>query len=139
MNPAQLIKAQAMQIGNMAKQMSAKQYSNSTYYKQFDCGDIFAGLSLETTAENADSLRSMPGVMNVWQMRSVPLNRPKRTKKVVPQALKDGYTMHHWTGVDKLHAAGIRGQGVKVAVIDTGIDYTHEAVCASFARSGSNN
>lgn len=108
--------------------MMAKQYSNSTYYKQFDCSDIFSGISLETSTENADSLRSMPGVVNVWPMRSVPLSRVERKKRVIPQILKDGYTMHHWTGVDKLHAAGIRGEGVKIAVIDTGIDYTHNAV-----------
>lgn len=38
--------------------------------------------------------------------------------------------MHQWTGVDKLHAAGIRGKGATVAIIDTGIDYTHKAVSA---------
>lgn len=117
-----------MQIGSIAKQIVANEYSNSTYYKQFDCSDIFSGISLETAQENVDSLRLMPGVVNVWPMRSVPMSRPERKKRVIPQTLKDGYTMHHWTGVDKLHAAGIRGEGVKIAVIDTGIDYTHDAV-----------
>lgn len=28
-------------------------------------------------------------------------------------------------GADKVHALGIRGQGMKVGIIDTGIDYTH--------------
>lgn len=32
------------------------------------------------------------------------------------------------TGVDKLHAAGILGKGVTVAVVDTGVDYMHRAV-----------
>jgi hypothetical protein len=118
-----------VQIGSIAKQIVANEYSNTTYYKQFDCSDIFAGISWETAQENVDSLRSMPGVVNVWPMRSVPMSRPERKKRVVPQALEDGYTMHHWTGVDRLHAAGIRGEGVKIAVIDTGIDYTHDAVC----------
>lgn len=108
--------------------MVGKAYSNTTYYKQFDCSDVFSGISIETSTENADSLRAMPGVVNVWPMRSVPLARVERKSRVIPQALKDGYTMHHWTGVDKLHAAGIRGEGVKIAVIDTGIDYTHRAV-----------
>ena len=38
------------------------------------------------------------------------------------------YSMHQWTGVDVLHKQGIRGKGAVVAVVDTGIDYTHEAV-----------
>jgi len=36
------------------------------------------------------------------------------------------------TGVDKLHAAGIRGEGVVVAVADTGVDYTHPALGGGF-------
>lgn len=38
------------------------------------------------------------------------------------------YSVHHWTGVDKLHEAGMRGKGTKVAVVDTGVDYSHRAV-----------
>lgn len=30
-----------------------------------------------------------------------------------------------WIGAENLHAKNIRGQGVKVGIIDTGIDYTH--------------
>ncbi|EOO01181.1 putative minor extracellular protease vpr protein [Phaeoacremonium minimum UCRPA7] len=32
------------------------------------------------------------------------------------------------TGVDKLHAAGILGKGAKVAIVDTGVYYTHPAL-----------
>ncbi len=32
------------------------------------------------------------------------------------------------TGVDKLHAEGRFGAGVKIGVIDTGIDYKHPAL-----------
>lgn len=38
------------------------------------------------------------------------------------------YSVHGMTGVDKLHAEGIYGKGVKIAVIDTGVDYNHPAV-----------
>ena len=39
---------------------------------------------------------------------------------------------HHLTGVDKLHEAGIRGRGVKIAIIDTGINYKHKALGRCF-------
>lgn len=39
------------------------------------------------------------------------------------------YSVHGMTGVDKLHAAGIYGKGTVVAIIDTGVEYTHPAVC----------
>lgn len=39
---------------------------------------------------------------------------------------------HAMTGVDKLHAEGITGQGTKVAIIDTGIDAYHPALGGGF-------
>lgn len=71
----------------------------------------------------------MEGVTNVWPMKSVPLAKPmKPSAKVDIKANALNYSMHQWTGVNKLHRAGVRGKGAKVAIIDTGIDYTHKAV-----------
>ena len=44
----------------------------------------------------------------------------------------DTFTPHLMTQVDKFRAAGIRGKGVKVAIIDTGIDYLHPALGGCF-------
>ncbi|KAG6089177.1 hypothetical protein E4U30_008419 [Claviceps sp. LM220 group G6] len=41
---------------------------------------------------------------------------------------KDKVAPHIMTQVDKLRAKGITGKGVKIAVIDTGIDWTHPAL-----------
>ncbi|KKA27995.1 hypothetical protein TD95_003301 [Thielaviopsis punctulata] len=40
--------------------------------------------------------------------------------------------LHKVTGVDKVHAKGIYGKGVKLAVIDTGVDYLHPALGGCF-------
>ncbi|KAK7757608.1 hypothetical protein SLS62_000623 [Diatrype stigma] len=39
---------------------------------------------------------------------------------------------HSMTSVDRLHQAGIRGKGVRVAVIDTGVDWRHPALGGCF-------
>ncbi len=36
------------------------------------------------------------------------------------------------TGVDKAHAAGIKGKGIKIGIIDTGVDYRHPSLGACF-------
>jgi subtilisin family serine protease len=36
------------------------------------------------------------------------------------------------TGVDKLHTEGLKGDGVLVGIIDTGIDYNHPALGGCF-------
>lgn len=38
------------------------------------------------------------------------------------------YSYHAMTGVEKLHKAGITGKDATVAVIDTGVNYTHPAL-----------
>lgn len=35
----------------------------------------------------------------------------------------DNFSPHKMTGVDKMHKAGYLGKGVRIAVVDTGVDY----------------
>lgn len=44
----------------------------------------------------------------------------------------DTFSPHVMTGVDKLRAEGFLGDGIKVAIVDTGIDYTHPALGGCF-------
>ncbi|KAM3454105.1 hypothetical protein NHJ6243_008967 [Beauveria neobassiana] len=41
---------------------------------------------------------------------------------------------HVMTQVDKLHAAGFTGSGIKIAIIDTGVNYTHSALGGCFGK-----
>lgn len=78
--------------------------------------------------ENVDTLRALEGVTNVWPMKAVPMAPVIKKSQIAPNVKLNNYSMHQWTGVNKLHAAGIRGKGATVAVIDTGIDYSHKDV-----------
>ena len=42
------------------------------------------------------------------------------------------YVPHMMSGVDKLHVEGFIGAGIKVGIIDTGIDYHHPALGGCF-------
>jgi subtilisin family serine protease len=89
---------------------------------------VFSGLTIESKTDNVDSLLSIEGVVNVWPLRSVPMAPLAKRRKLSGNMKHPNTSAHHWTGVNKLHKAGIRGKGATVAVIDTGIDYTHKAV-----------
>lgn len=112
----------------MARLFAAPSSRNSTYFRQFDCGDVFHGLVVETEIDNVDTLSKFRGVMNVWPMKTVPMSSAIQRVKTASEPKYHNYSMHQWTGVDQLHAQGIRGKGATIAIIDTGVDYTHEAV-----------
>ncbi|CAF1152580.1 unnamed protein product [Rotaria sordida] len=42
------------------------------------------------------------------------------------------YAPHVMSGVDKLHAQGYKGEGISIAIIDTGVDYRHPALGGGF-------
>ncbi|KAH7363774.1 peptidase S8/S53 domain-containing protein [Rhexocercosporidium sp. MPI-PUGE-AT-0058] len=44
----------------------------------------------------------------------------------------DPSTAHKMSEVDKVHALGIKGAGVKIAIIDSGIDYRHPSLGGGF-------
>lgn len=120
---------QGLSASSVAEKFNGDPSTNLRYSKEFDCSDIFSGLVLETDSGNADSLRAMPGVANVWPMESILMApMPEQTPESL-QKRTANYTAHRLTGVDRLHAEGIRGKGATVAIIDSGIDYTHRAVC----------
>ncbi|KAI0163766.1 subtilase [Pestalotiopsis sp. NC0098] len=43
-------------------------------------------------------------------------------------AAASNYSVHGLTGVEQLHAAGIIGEGATVAIVDSGVQYTHPAL-----------
>ncbi|KAF9388262.1 hypothetical protein CPB97_001340 [Podila verticillata] len=101
--------------------------------------DLMNGLSIELEGVTTGKLpkvleriRALPGVIKVSPLIS--MNQPKTIVHdmgdfsalgVAPQLS----TAHEQTGVlDARNKLGLTGHGVKVGIIDTGVDYTHEAL-----------
>ena len=93
--------------------------------------DIFSGVAVESEDENIDTLESIEPVSRAWQSKRIKLAPGAPSKSFSEEATAFNYSIHHMTGVDKLHAAGILGKGAKVAIVDTGVYYTHPAVSLS--------
>ncbi|KAH7310745.1 peptidase [Stachybotrys elegans] len=102
--------------------------------------------------DDVDKLRTLPGVENVFPVEQLMVNRPATTETTTQEAPSvrkraaplshatpsreeiDWNTPHSVTGVDRLHAQGIFGEGVRVAILDTGIDYLHPALGGCFGQ-----
>lgn len=88
--------------------------------------DIFRGCAIKAADDTLDSIQEKDVVSTAWQSRKLFLGDPN-VRRFGELELAN-YSNHHMTGVDKLHAAGIKGKGAKVGVIDTGINYNHKAL-----------
>ncbi|KAI0684940.1 subtilisin-like protease [Cytidiella melzeri] len=98
--------------------------------KEFNLPGIFVGAAVTLTdASQRAEISSIPGVQAIRPVISVPAPRPLNVRVVTgpsdPAIPVDTESTHVITGVDKLHALNIIGSGIKVGIIDTGIDYTH--------------
>ncbi|KAI0392210.1 subtilisin-like protein [Xylariaceae sp. FL0594] len=110
---------------------------------------LFKGASIQfhdvgSAEDEAAKIANLTSVKRVWQNRVYHLPRDDvvwtgKSKdanaahaNVKRQAKSDTFTPHLMTQVDKLRAKGITGKGIKIGVIDTGIDYTHPALGGCF-------
>ncbi|KAJ6594234.1 subtilisin-like protease [Mycena capillaripes] len=103
--------------------------------KEYDAPGIFVGAALTlTNTQDVANILSTDGVLAIRPIRSFPRPVPVSSKVVSPgdAGLPDSESTHITTGVDKLHARGITGKGIKIGILDTGIDYTHPFLGGGF-------
>ncbi|KAF9979453.1 hypothetical protein BGZ65_006548, partial [Modicella reniformis] len=97
---------------------------------------VFNGASLSIfSGHDGEALSKMNGIKHVWPVVLVKL--PKEWKSNKKPTDPEVVSLHTMTGVDKVHKKyKLTGKGIKIGVIDTGIDYTHPAFAASGAKVG---
>ncbi|KAJ5063596.1 peptidase S8/S53 domain-containing protein [Bipolaris maydis] len=107
--------------------------------------DLFKGATVrfnndKSSDEHMSTLLSHSAIKNVWRNTIYSLHNPEIGSVGSPELADSSrlvarnfqgnqtYSPHVMTQVDKLHAKGITGKGVQIAVVDTGIDYSHPAL-----------
>ncbi|KAL7921384.1 peptidase S8/S53 domain-containing protein [Trichoderma austrokoningii] len=83
--------------------------------QQYNSTEHFFGVSVAFEHDvNLATLKKTAGVKNAWSVTVVPRPGSEGVNETLEMA-----------GVDKLHKEGIKGKGVQVAILDTGVDYNH--------------
>jgi subtilisin family serine protease len=95
--------------------------------KLFDSA-VFKGISVESDSLNTDALQSIQSVVKAWHATRITLPPVIQGKGFSDDAAAPKYQIHDMTGVDRLHKEGIFGKGVKIGIVDTGLDYNHPDV-----------
>jgi subtilisin family serine protease len=116
--------------------------------------DLFKGASfrledLATEDELAKQIADMPEIKQMWPVREYPIPNDEvvwtgTSRTAAPETSNsinkrqesgnDTFSPHVMTQVDRLRADGIRGAGIRVAIVDTGIDYDHPALGGCFGE-----
>ncbi|KAF8800231.1 subtilisin-like protease [Phlegmacium glaucopus] len=110
---------------------------NYAVTKEYVSKGIFTGVVVAlNNPKDAMIIAKIPGVKAIRPVKIYEQPKPVRSHTVTgpndPQLPPDTQSTHIMTGVDKLHADGVIGTGIKIGIIDTGIDYNHPALGAGF-------
>ncbi|MFP5111651.1 S8 family serine peptidase [Bacillaceae bacterium C204] len=94
----------------------------TTSYKE-----VYNGVALTLPANEVKNLLKSKTVKNVWENQVVQLDLPSESAEqgTAGTSAYTGSNPKTLMGVDKLHNEGITGKGIKIGVLDTGIDYNH--------------
>lgn len=122
---------------------------------EFNSVDIFSGISVSFhTDVDLESVRKANGVKNAWPVTIVPPPEPyyrngspkvkSASSSSQSTTASSNTTLPNLRGVSgvnqpllsvniqKLHDEGIRGKGVQIGIIDSGVDYRHPALGGGF-------
>uniref|UniRef100_L2G722 Serin endopeptidase n=1 Tax=Colletotrichum fructicola (strain Nara gc5) TaxID=1213859 RepID=L2G722_COLFN len=94
--------------------------------------DIFSGAYVKTETHDIASIQALPDIVKVWHNHVVKLDPVKVARSFSDDAASANYSTHHTTGVNRLHENGVFGEGAKVGVVDSGIQYSHPALGGGF-------
>ncbi|CAH0021382.1 unnamed protein product [Clonostachys rhizophaga] len=104
---------------------------------------LFRGVSFSLKNISDDGARvieRMSQVKSIWPVSLIPAPDPEIRwtgqgadfSKISNLDAESVYAPHRMTQVDKLHEKGYKGNGTRIAIVDTGVDYNHPALGGCF-------
>lgn len=99
----------------------AASQAGANFQQRFAFDSLFNGLSISADRVTVNALSRLPGVKAVWPVVTV-----ERPETFPGDTSPEMYTALAMSGADVAQSElGYTGKGIKVAVMDTGIDYLH--------------
>lgn len=103
-----------------SKFSAAAAASGIEYTERFAFNNLWNGVSINVNPADVNKLKTLPGVVAVYPV--VKISIPETTTSPSPEL----FTAIQMTGADiAQNELGYTGAGVRVAVMDTGVDYDH--------------
>lgn len=116
-------KAKLKTARDQVKKAIKKAVSSSKVNREYDY--VFSGFSVELTANQVPALLAVPGVKAVYPDVEYSVTGDKGTSITSEIFSPEMMNSAPHIGANEAWESGYTGEGVTVAVIDTGADYTH--------------
>jgi minor extracellular serine protease Vpr len=111
---------------------TAARAKGAAYTERYAYGDLWNGFSVSATGATIAKLQRLPGVRAVWPVATMTLADPGAGA----DETIDLATATAMTGADYVQdTLGFTGKNIKVAVIDTGVDYHNPDLGGCFGAS----
>lgn len=120
--PSALNQERKIKLEHSAFKLQAEKNLNAVLHREYT--KTFNGYSVRIPANEVDKLANLPNVKAVYpnlEYNTIPVDNG-----YVFKPLMDESAPH--IGANKLWDIGVTGQGIKVGVIDTGVDYNHPSL-----------
>jgi len=120
--PSALNQERKIKLEHSAFKVQAEKNLNAVLHREYT--KTFNGYSVRIPANEVDKLANLPNVKAVYpnfEYNTIPVDNG-----YVFKPLMDESAPH--IGANKLWDIGVTGQGIKVGVIDTGVDYNHPSL-----------
>ncbi|UOY91996.1 S8 family serine peptidase [Ectobacillus sp. JY-23] len=119
---------------DLAKVFSEKGGKKGATYKvKRTFKTAFNGVSMKLPADQVEKLLQLEAVKAIYSDTEVKVEPPVQANDIAAEHMGIGMADERsHLQVDKLHAEGHTGKGIKIGVLDTGIDYNHPDLKAAF-------
>ena len=87
--------------------------------------NAFNGVSMSLPANQIKNLLKSKAVKTVWSNEQFSIDPPAEDSNQLKSDEANVANYTPYDGLDRLHAEGFTGKGIKVGILDTGIDYNH--------------
>ena len=110
-----------------------KTKSDGSYKVKREYKNAFNGVALEVPGNKLKELVKSSAVQAIYSDSTVTVEPPEKEAQPSTEAGGQGMAEENsYLNINKLHQEGYTGKGVKVAVIDTGVDYNHPDIKAAY-------